>query len=103
MSGLERDQKVNVIRDTTDSLRKCVETFDDAAEVGMEFVAPGRGNHRFAVLRRKDQMVMKAGMGRRHGECWLAPLPGCCFREIRGPVVSLCSTTGYRMRSLRLH
>jgi len=82
MSGLERDQKVNVIRDATDSMRECVETFDDPAKVGMEFVAPGRGNDRFAILRRKDQMVMKAGMGGGHGGRWLAPLPGCGLRGI---------------------
>jgi len=33
---------------------------------------------------------------------WLAPLPGCVDLRIRDPVVSLRSTTGYKLKSLRL-
>ena len=101
MGGFERDQQVDMIRHTTDSMRESIETFGDPAEVGVKFGAPRGGDHRFPVFRREDEVVMKGGVGRGHDVRWLAPLPGGGIRGAQVPVVSLRSSTGYRMRCLR--
>lgn len=103
MGGFQGSEKMDVIRNTTDSLWLGVEAFDESSEVGVEFGTPGGRDHRFPIFRREDDVVMKGSVGRRHDARWLAPLPGCGFRGDEGPVVSRLSrsTTGYRMGCLR--
>ena len=92
---------MDMIRHAADALGVCIQSIDDPAKIGMEFVPPFSGEERFAVFRGEDEMVMEGGMGGGHGGPWLAPLPGCGIRGDSRPVVSLRSTTGYRMRCLR--
>jgi hypothetical protein len=88
---------MDMVRDATDALSMSVEALDDATEVGMEFVPPRGCDRGFAVFGRENQMVMETGVRGGHAQLFLAPLPGCgCFGD-SDPVVSLRSTTGYRM------
>src|SRR5690606_17831064 len=96
MGGFQGYQKMDVIRDSTDSLRQRIESLHHSAEIGMEFGSPGCADGRLPVLRREDQVIMKTGVGRGHGGRWLAPLPGYGFSRIPGSLVSRRSTTGHR-------
>ena len=76
MGGFEGNEKMDVIRNTTDALWLCVEAFDDSAEIGMEFGTPRGRDDRFPIFRREYQVVMERGVGGGHDGQWLAPLPG---------------------------
>ena len=101
MGGFEGNEKMDVIRNTTYALWLCVEAFDDSPEIGMEFGTPRSRDDGFPIFCCEDEVVMKGGVGRGHDERLLAPLPGCGFRGVWVPVVSLCSTNGYKMGCLR--
>lgn len=68
----------------------------------MKADAPVGGDERLPVLGGEDEMIMKAGVGGWHKAGRLAPLPGCVICLNGLSVVSLRSTTGYRLQSLRL-
>ena len=69
-----------MIGHAADALGVRIQSIDDSAEIGVEFVPPLFGEDRFAVFRREDQMVMEGGVGGGHDGQWLAPLPGCGIR-----------------------
>ena len=77
MGGFEGDQQVDMIRHAANAMRESIESFDDSAEIGVEFGAPWGGDHRFPVLGGEYQEVMERGVGGGHDGQWLAPLPGC--------------------------
>ena len=88
---------MNVVGDTPNSLRMSVQALDGLAEIRVQVVRPFLSDEELAVFRGEDQMIMKEGVGGGHGAEGLAPLPGCGFRWGCSPVVSLRSTTGYKM------
>ena len=101
MRGFESDEKMNVIRDTTDALWGATRTTDGSTQILVQTRAPFHGDDGFPVFRGKDNVVEERGVRGWHEREALAPLPGCglwCGAGI--PVVSLRSTTGYRLRCL---
>ena len=95
------DEKMNMILHTADSFGMRVQSIGDASEIGMEFVPPFPGQNGFAVFRREDEMIMQAGMGGGHVKMGAGTPAGVRDVGDFGPVVSLRSTTGYRMGCLR--
>jgi len=88
---------MNVIGDATDSFGLPIETFDNAAEIRMEFLPPFFCEDGLAVFGRKNEMVMEAGVGGGHDQQREdGTLPGCVMipGDFSGGVARKGSTTG---------
>ena len=64
MRGLQPDQKMNMVRDTADTLRKPIQAFDRATKVFVLTSLPLLRDRRLAMLRAEDEVVMQAQVGR---------------------------------------
>ena len=102
MCGFEADKEMHMIRDPTDTLRNPAQTPDCTAEVFVKTRPPFRRDHRLAAFRREDDVVKEVGVRRGHGGGGWHPIRGARSYWIRYPVVSLRSTIGYKLKSLRL-
>ena len=100
MRGLETNEKMDVIRHSTRALRHAIQTTNGTAEILVQAGAPFRRDEGFPVLRGEDKVVEERGVRGCHDREVLAPLPGCGWWGIGSPVVSLRSTTGYRLGCL---
>jgi hypothetical protein len=100
MRGLEANEKMDVIRHATRALRHAIQTTNGTSEILVQARPPFRRDEGFPVLRGEDKVVEERGVRGCHVRGVLAPLPGCGWWGIDVPVVSLRSTTGYRLGCL---
>jgi hypothetical protein len=91
MRRFEPCEQVNMIRHATDTLRNPAQTTDSTADVIVKACPSFQSDPWFAVFCREDDMIKEVGVR-----------PGCVVSWICHPVVSLRSTTGYKLKSLRL-
>ena len=61
------EEKMHMIGDATNAQRRAVDIVERAREVGMQFRADFRRDHRFTVSRTEDQVDQDAGKGLGHG------------------------------------
>ena len=71
------DEKVDVIGHAADTLRSSTESSHGTSEIFMQACPPFGRNDRFSAFRGEDDVIEKVGVGRGHGQRWLASLPGC--------------------------
>jgi len=99
--GIKSNQQMHMVANPADALRRAAQSGNGSAQILVQPGAPRRRNQRLTIFRGEDQMIQQAGVRGWHKTIWLASLPGCFACSIRLPVVSLRSTTGYKLGCLR--
>jgi len=95
-------QNMDMILNSTNYLGGCIKAFQRAAEIFVQFRAPGSLDLRAAFFRAEHDMVMQAEKGGAHFTFrgLVAPLQGALFCRMF-PGVSLRLTPGYWLAPLR--
>ncbi len=73
MSCLQSDKAMDVVRHAPDGQRCAFQAFDATAEPLMESWSPRSFDEVAAILGGPDEVVMKAGVGGRHGAVFMRP------------------------------
>jgi hypothetical protein len=81
MSGFQTQEQMHMIIGSTNRLGDSVDVLDDAAEVGVQSIAPGGTDDGLAIFRAENQMVMEGAMGRWHGLASMPEWPNLCGKS----------------------
>ena len=66
VGGFQADEQMHVVGDSADALGRASEAARSSAEVVVECIAPLRNDQWATLFRGEDEVIMEAGVGRRH-------------------------------------
>ena len=76
MSCLQSDKAMDVVRHAADGEGHSIQHLDASAKPRVKTWTPGRFDEVLSILGGPDEVVMKAGVGGRHGAVFMRPVWG---------------------------